>query len=158
MKRAVIYYSLTGNTKKTAELVAERCGADLIRIDMVKPMPEGFKKQIMYGGMLATFGKKPEVTGIPDNITTYDDIILGTPVWASTFAPALRTLFTKKDIGDKVSAVFTLSGSGDNTKCLKKLAKFCPNIKNSVSLSDENSGKPQDNKGLLEEFIKKISG
>lgn len=156
MKRAIVYYSLSGNTEKTAKIIAERTGADLIRIDTVKAMPSGFKGQIMYGGMLATFGMKPEIKKVPDNITDYEDIILGTPVWASTFAPALKTLFSQKDIGSKVSSVFTLSGSGNNAKCLAKLSKFCPNIKNSVSLSDEKNGKPQDNKGLLEGFMTKL--
>ena len=156
MKRAVVYYSLTGCTKKTAEYIAKETGADLIRIDTVKEMPTGFKSQIMYGGMLATFGIKPKIKDVPDSIRSYDDIILGTPVWASTFAPALKALFSQKDIGSKVSSVFTYSGSGDNGKCIAKLSKFCPNIKNSVSLLDEGKGPREENKVPLEAFIAKL--
>ena len=156
MKRAVVYYSLTGCTKKTAEAIAGKTGADLIRIDTVKEMPAGFKSRIMYGGMLATFGIKPKIKDLPCDLSSYDDIILGTPVWASTFAPALKTLFASADISSKVTSVFTYSGSGDNGKCLAKLSKILPNIKNTVSLLDEGKGPREENKVPLESFIAKL--
>ncbi len=156
MSRAVIYYSLTGNTEKTAKLIAEKTGADLIRIDTVKPMPKGFKSQIMYGGMLATFGMKPELKDVPEKLGQYDDIIMGTPVWAGTFAPAFKTLFARYPLADKVTAVFTYSGSGDNSKCIARLSKFMPRLKDSVSLFDESKGPREENKAPLEDFISKL--
>ena len=74
MKRAVIYYSLSENTKVVAEKVAAACDADLYRVEKVKPLPEAFSKQIMIGGMQSSFGIKPKVTGLPEDISAYDEI------------------------------------------------------------------------------------
>ena len=50
MKRAVIYYSLSGNTEKYAADLAHEIDADLIRIKLKKPMPDARWKQFMIGG------------------------------------------------------------------------------------------------------------
>jgi len=156
MKRAVIYYSLTENTKEAAEKIAEKLGADLFRIDTVKPMPEEFGKQMMYGGMQATFGLKPEITGVPENVSEYNEIIIGTPIWAGKNTPAINTLLTNKEIRDKVVAVFTLSGGGDNKKCMPKLEKKLANLKHSVALADKKLGKEAESAAKLEAFIEEL--
>ena len=45
MKTAVVYYSMSGNTEQIAKKLAEKLGADVIRIEPVKENPsKGFKK------------------------------------------------------------------------------------------------------------------
>ena len=39
MSKAVIYYSLTGNTKEAAKEIARKLGAKLFEIDLAKPLP-----------------------------------------------------------------------------------------------------------------------
>ena len=36
MNRAVVYYSLSGNTKEAAKIIARKLGAKLFEIDLVK--------------------------------------------------------------------------------------------------------------------------
>lgn len=64
MKKAVVYYSLSGNTKEAAEKIAKEIGADLIHIDQMKAMPESKATQMFVGGMKATFGMKPQIKGV----------------------------------------------------------------------------------------------
>lgn len=136
MKTAVIYYSLSENTKEAAETIASALDADCIRIGTVKPMPTGRTQQIMYGGMLATFGLKPQITGVPENLDSYDRIILGTPVWAGKMAPAILTLLSNPAVPEKVTAVFALSGSGNAESCLARMKKKLPNLTVTASLAD----------------------
>lgn len=157
MKRAVVYYSLTGNTKEAAEFIAKSLNADLFEIDFATPLPEARNKQMMEGGRQATFGVCPEIKGVPDGLMIYDEIILGMPVWAGKNASPINTLFKKYDIEEKVSAVFTLSGGGDNKRCLKKLSKKLKNIKHSVALADRANPIASDNMAKLETFIKEIT-
>jgi len=157
MKRLVIYYSLTGCTKEAAEYIAEKTSSDIFMIDTIEPMPEEQKKIFLYGGMRATFGLCPEIKKLPENIAEYDEIILGTPIWAGKNAPAFNTLMKKeKALCDKVSYVFTFSGGGDNARCMKKLNRRLPNIKYNVALQDKNYAKDNTNNEKIEDLISKI--
>lgn len=156
MKRAVVFYSLSGNTKEAAECIAKEIEADLIQIDFVEPMPKGNFARIIKGGGLTTFGRKPEVTGIPENICKYDEIILGLPVWAGKAAAPINTLLAIDGVADKVTAVFTFSGGGDNAGCIKHLSKTLHNIKVNVALADKNTGKAAENADKLQKFVDAI--
>lgn len=156
MKRIIIYYSLTENTKNAAEKLAELLNADLCRIDTVKPMPLEKEKQMIIGGMKAVFGMRPKIKDVPTDIQSYDEIIIGTPVWAGKNAPAVNTLLKNKEIKEKVTAVFTLSGGGDNDKCVARLRKKLPNLKHTVALADRNHETASRNDDKLIAFAEEI--
>lgn len=156
MKKAIVYYSLTGQTEKNAKYFAEALGADLIRVDTVKPMPEGKNQQIMYGGMLATFGIKPAITVSPKNLGAYDELILGTPVWAGKMAPAIATLLKDKTVCSKVVAAFLLSGSGNGKKCEAALKQRCAGLQHAVSLVDEYNPISEGNEEKRKAFVKAL--
>lgn len=109
-KRIVVYYSLTENTKEAAEKIADRLSADIVRIKTVKDIPETDAKKFLIGGMQAMFGMKPEIEEMEIDISAYDEVIIGTPVWAGKNAPALNTFLKNVSARRKVSAVFTFSG------------------------------------------------
>ena len=156
MKRIIIYYSLTDNTKNAAEKLAGLLNADLCRIDTVKPMPSDKGKQMIIGGMKAVFGMRPEIKGMPLDIPSYDEVIVGTPVWAGKNAPAINTLLKNKQIKEKATAVFTLSGGGDNDKCVARLRKMLPNLKHTAALADINHETARFNEDKLRDFAKEI--
>lgn len=156
MKRAIVYYSLSNNTKEAAEYLAEKTGADLFRIEPVKPMPDTFKKQILVGGMQSSFGLKPAIKGVPENIAEYDEIIMGAPIWAGKAAAPINTLLAKYNIADKVTTVFTFSGGGDNDKCIEALAKKLPNMKTNVALADRSNAKSENNEKCLENLVSSL--
>lgn len=157
MKRAVIYYSLTGNTVAAASYVAEQMGADLFRIELVKPMPESFNKQILTGGMMVTLGLTPAIKGVPENIGEYDEIVVGTPIWAGKACAPINTLLRKYKIADKVTAVFTLSGGGDNDKCIPALQKLLKNLQVNVALADRKlEDAAKHNAEKLAAFVEQI--
>lgn len=153
MSKAVIYYSLSGNTKQAAKDIARKLGAKLFEIDLVKPLPKNTVKQMLVGGMQSTFGKTPKIKGVPDNIDYYDEIILGTPIWAGMPASPVNTFIKKYGVADKIDAVFTFSGGGDNDRCIAQLSKRLKNLKNTVALADRSSEKAKDNQEKLEKFV-----
>lgn len=154
MKRAIIYYSLSNNTKATAEYLAEKLGADVYRIDFVKPLPNNKAGQMLEGGRQVTFGVKPEIKGVPDDISQYDEIILGSPIWAGKCASPFNTLFDNQELCDKVVAIFTYSGGGDNSGCIKSLAGKLPNLKYNVALADSKTKFAMDNAAKTDVFLK----
>ena len=89
MKTAIVYYSMSGNTKYVADKIEEKLNADLIRIEPVKAYPDQGAKKFIWGGKSAVMGEKPKLQPYEFNAEQYDRIIIGTPVWASSFAPPI---------------------------------------------------------------------
>ena len=156
MNRAVVYYSLSGNTKEAAKVIARKLVAKIFEIDLVKPLPKNTVRQMLVGGMQSTFGRRPKIKGVPDNIDYYDEIILGMPVWAGMPASPVNTFIKNYGVADKIDAVFTFSGGGDNDRCLAQLSKSLKNIKSQVALADRNSNTAKDNEEKLEKFVMSI--
>ncbi|MBB5182630.1 flavodoxin [Catenisphaera adipataccumulans] len=156
MKRAVIYYSLSGNTEKYAKDLAHEIGADLIKIKMKNPLPNVKWKQFLIGGRQAIFHEKPEIEHLSQNMDQYDEIIIGTPIWAGQAASPINTVLERKEIAEKATAVFTLSGSGNNTKCAARLRKELPNLKTVSSFVDMNNETAKENPEKLRELVKEI--
>ena len=98
MSKAVVYYSLSGNTKEAAVEIARKLGAKIFEIELLKPLPQNTVRQMIVGGMQSTFGRKPQIKGVPDNIDYYDEIILGTPIWAGMPAAPVNTFIKKYGI------------------------------------------------------------
>ena len=125
MKTLVVYYSLEGNTEYVAEKIREATGADLLRLVPKKAYHDkGFAK-FLWGGKSAVMAEKPELEAYDVDLTGYERIIFGFPVWASNFTPPLRTFIENNADGLKgkrFSAYACQSGSGAK-KALGKLAK-----------------------------------
>lgn len=156
MKKAIIYYSLSGNTEKAAKDLASLTGADLIKVDFVKPMPKSKGAQILKGGMQTSFGMKPAITGLTDT-SKYDELILGAPIWAGKCASPINTILATNGIADKITSVFTFSGGGDNDKCIANLNKRLPNLKHNVALADKSNELSKDNDSKIKAFAEQIS-
>lgn len=125
MKTAIVYYSMSGNTKFVAEKIAERIEADIIRIEPVKAYPDQGAKKFIWGGKSAVMGEKPRLQPYEFEAEQYDTIIIGTPVWASSFAPPIRTfIYENKGILEKKLAVFTCFSGGGADKAIEKMKKY----------------------------------
>ena len=126
MNAVIVYYSMSGNSKLVAEAIAERIGADTLELVPVKQYPDtGFKKYF-WGGKSAIMGAKPALQPYSFNADKYDTVIIGSPVWASSFTPPLRTFIEENRAtlaGKRLAAFVCYMGSGDK-KALKKLAKL----------------------------------
>lgn len=156
MKKAVVFYSLSGNTQAAAKEIAEGIGADLIELKLVKPFPTEKSKQLALGGMQAMFGMKPAIQELSKNIKEYDVLILGTPIWAGTIAAPVHSFLNKYQILDKIVAVFIFSGGGDNKRCIAKLSKRLPRLKVEVALANRDSDLAIHNADKIHHFIKEV--
>ena len=156
MKKAVVFYSLSGNTQAAAKEIAEGIGADLIELKLVKPFPTEKSKQLALGGMQAMFGMKPAIQELSKNIKEYDVLILGTPIWAGTIAAPVHSFLNKYKVLDKIVAVFTFSGGGDNKRCIAKLSKRLPRLKVEVALANRDSDLAIHNADKIHHFIKEV--
>lgn len=125
MKTAIIYYSMSGNTKYAADKIAEKIETDIIRIEPAKAYPDKGAKKFIWGGKSAVMGEKPALQPYEFSAEKYDNIILGTPVWAGNFAPPIRTFIKEnpKIHGKKISVFICYSGGGAD-KAIEKMKKY----------------------------------
>lgn len=116
MKSLVIYYSFEGNTRFIAEAIAHEISSDVLELkvrDAIKT--KGFLKYL-WGGKQVLQKKTPDLLPFDKNPVDYDLIFIGTPVWAFTFAPALRTFLKDVKLKNKKIALFcTHEGSAAKT-------------------------------------------
>lgn len=105
MKKLVIFYSSSGNTKFIAEEIATAIDADIMEL---KPKNDIPTKGIM--NQIKAFIQVPELYPLTKKVDDYDAIFIGSPVWAWTYAPVLKTFFTNENICNKKIALFCCYG------------------------------------------------
>lgn len=112
LRKIVLFYSNTGGTRHIAQAIANAAGADLVEIKTLKPQSTFKPWLIVSGGFQAMTGRKPKIQPLSHKPETYDLIYIGTPIWASRFAPALRTWLSEAGLKGKRLALFASSDSG----------------------------------------------
>lgn len=160
MKKAIVYYSMSGNTEYVAKYISSKIDADLIKLVPQKEYPnKGFKKFI-WGGKSAIMGDTPKLESYEFDSNKYDCIIFGTPVWASSFTPPLRTFIkeNKEKIKNKKFAVFACYMGSGAEKTIEKLKK-CLEIEKfeaELILIDPKDKKEDEKDLKIAEFCSKI--
>jgi len=107
MERLILYYSRTGKTRFLAEKLRDEFGADLVEIRDLRKRggPFGF----LRGVRDAHLGLKTEVAPSGLDLSKYELIIFGTPVWAYSPTPALTTFLDACNLTDKKVILFVTS-------------------------------------------------
>jgi flavodoxin len=93
MRCLIVYYSLTGTTRKLAEYASKELGADLAEVRAPRYRPGLF---VFYRGSSDSWrGRLPsiEVSGQPPE--GYDFVLLMAPVWAGHASPPIRAYLAK---------------------------------------------------------------
>ena len=110
MKSLILYYSYRGNTQRIAERVHSAIGGDIARIDTVVPYTGSYDDVVAQGEQEVKRGFLPALQPMDIDLGHYDTIVLGTPVWWYTCAPAMRAFLTAHDLGGKTVYPFATNG------------------------------------------------
>jgi len=112
MNCAIIFYSFSGNTKKVAGLL-EEClkGKGEVTTIELKDLHEDGK--FLNQCKKAFRKERTVIQDVNYDLSAYDLICIGTPVWAFAPVPAINTYFDKASgITGKEIIIFTTHGSG----------------------------------------------
>lgn len=106
-------YVEKGNTQIIAEMIAEKTGGDLFRIQRNTPYPEDYKECTDVAKKEQNENARPELLEDIDNLEDYDVIFLGYPNWWGDMPMAVYTFLEGHDFGGKTIIPFcTHEGSG----------------------------------------------
>ena len=110
-KMLVVYYSWSnGNTKKIAEQLANKTGADIARIETAEPYRGSHEEVVKQGKREVEAGFTPQINPLSVNLADYDVLAIGTPTWWYTMAPAVLTFLTVNDFTGKTVIPFMTNG------------------------------------------------
>ena len=123
MKTLIVYYSYTGNTRAVAKYIASKINAKTVEITTKKAYSGSYDKVVEDAKRQVQEGYMPEINPIGENLEEYDTIILGTPVWWYSFAPAVRSFLTSYNLAGKKILPFATNGGwiGHTFKDIEKL-------------------------------------
>jgi flavodoxin len=125
-KMLVLYYSQTGNTKAVAEEIANKLGADIEEITMVDPYDPDFQATIDRCMKEREQEILPTINPVKADLSKYDVIFLGYPVWFGTYAPPVITFLNGADLSGKKIVPFCTFGSGGLESSVKDLVAAEP--------------------------------
>jgi flavodoxin len=119
MKSVIIFYSFSGNTKAVAAILAAAL-RDKGEVDTIelKPLDE---TSSFIGQCRRAFKKvRAKLENVNFDVSQYDLVCIGTPLWAFAPTPAINTYLDNcNGIAGKETIIFTTRGSGaGNKRCL----------------------------------------
>ena len=132
-KKLVAYFSASGTTKKTAEMVAEAAGADLYEITpavaYTKTDLNWMDKKSRSSVEMNDKKIRPEMTDTDAGIENYDEILLGFPIWWYVAPTIINTFLESYDLTGKTIIPFATSGGSGIGKTNERLAPSCKGAK-----------------------------
>lgn len=132
--RGTYSYIKVGNTEKAAKVIAEKVGADLFKIEQVKPYSKDYKTCIAEAREDQVKNARPELKAYPKSIDEYDEIYVGYPNYCGTMPMAVFSFLEHFNFKGKTIKPFCThegSGMGNSEEDIKKV---CPNSNLSKSL------------------------
>ncbi|MBN1432738.1 MAG: NAD(P)H-dependent oxidoreductase [Methanomicrobiaceae archaeon] len=154
MKSLIIYHSETGNTKKVAEFLHNNLDSDIFEL---KPKKSYSKIGMFTSGIKRALMQQNEEIAITDiDVSAYDAIIIGTPVWAGHPTPVINAgLDIIKGAEGKNAVVFATFGKSDGETLsilITRLEDLGMHVRNTFGFT-ENETKDEKK---IQEMIEKL--
>jgi flavodoxin len=124
-KILVAYFSHSSNTRALANQIHKSVGGDSFEIQAVEPYPDDYDACVQQAKEELNSGHKPALQTRVENITSYDVVFIGYPIWWGTIPAPVRTFLSEYDFSGKSIVPFcTHEGTGLG-RSVKDIAKLC---------------------------------
>ena len=124
-KSAVVFYSWSGHTRTIAEEIAKLTGADVIEINLEMPYPNDYSTAVKVAKLEMDEGRLPELTKTDFDMSAYDTVYVGSPIWFGTIAAPLAAFLKKVNLTGKAVMPFVTHGGGGKGYTDKDIANLC---------------------------------
>ena len=130
MKKLVAYFSASGTTKKTAEMMAEAAGCDLYEITPKVPYTKAdlnwMDKKSRSSVEMNDKKFRPEIEDKNPEVENYDEILLGFPIWWYVAPTIVNTFLEAHDFSGKKIVLFATSGGSGFGNTVSELQPSAP--------------------------------
>ena len=143
-KSIVVYFSCTGNTKAVAEEIAAQTVSDLQEIVPEEPYTE---EDLNYNDDSCRANvemndpeSRPAISNTIENLSDYDTIYIGYPIWWSSLPRIMNTFFDTYDFSGKTIVPFCTSGSSSISQSLSVIREAEPEAQVKEGLQVSSAG------------------
>ena len=119
----------TGNTKIVADYITEIKGADQFEIVTHKYDGMAYTPLIELAKEEANKGELPPYEGAAPDLSQYDTVFIGGPVWWGTYPQVMFTLFKDINLDGKTVIPFTTHEGSGLASCASDVKKAFPKAK-----------------------------
>lgn len=147
----IIYFSMTGNTKRAAKQIQRYTGADIVRLRRAQPYPKGYDNYARVADRERRQNIHPAIKqNIPD-LNRYDTVLIGFPTWWQQPPMVIHTLFDDYNFSGKTIIPFTTSMSTPMSASMPTMRRLGQadgaTVKGGFRYDDDNT--------LLKAFLKR---
>ncbi len=129
-KKLVAYFSASGKTAALAKKLADAAGADLYEIKPAVPYTTADlnwnNKQSRSSVEMSDPASRPALAGTVGDISAYDTIYVGFPVWWYIAPTIINTFLESCDLSGKKIILFATSGGSGFGKAAEHLRPSAP--------------------------------
>ena len=144
-----------GNTKIVADYISEITGADQFEIKTSKYDGMAYRPLCDLAKEEQQNGELPPFDGEPGDLSQYDTVFIGGPVWWGTYPQVMFTFFKKYDLNCKTIIPFPTDEGSGLGRCVDDVKKAYP--KATVTREFSMYGHDvREGKGRVEKWLKKI--
>ena len=131
-KILVSVFSASGITKKVAGKIAEYTGGDLFEIEPVNKYTnedlDWTNKQSRSSVEMNNLSSRPEIKNKVTNLSDYDTVLLGFPVWWDLAPTIINTFIEENNLENKKIYVFATSGGSSVNNSFNTLKNTYSNL------------------------------
>ena len=133
-KVLVVYFSATGTTRQVAKQIAKSADADICEIAPANPYSSAdldwTNKQSRSSVEMNNPKARPEIKAVTVDVSEYDYIFLGYPIWWDLAPRAVNTFIETTNLAGKTVIPFATSGGSSTiANSVAELKKSYPGIK-----------------------------
>ena len=125
----IAYFSCTGTTKTAAEQLAALTDADLYEIVPEEPYTSddlNYNSDCRANREQNDLSVRPAIAGELPDLTQYDTVLLGYPIWWGTLPKIIMTFTESSDFSSKVILPFCTSGGSGIDASVTALRELLP--------------------------------
>lgn len=126
-KILVAYFSWSGHTRKVAEQIHKEVGGDIFEIKTVKEYPKDHENTSKIAKKEQDENLRPQLSGQLPDMSKYDIIILGYPIWWYTAPMAINTFLESSDVKGKTILPFCTTGGTEIDQSVADIRKLVKN-------------------------------
>ena len=153
-KTLVAYFSASGVTKKVAEKIAAAVNGDLFQIEHAIAYSEEdlnwMNKNSRISLEMSDKDFRPEMIKTELNLSEYDSILLGFPIWWYVAPTIINTFLESYDFSGKKITLFATSGGSGFGNTVQELRNSAPDA-HIVEGKIMNMASAEDIQKLIEE-------
>ena len=154
-KVLIIYFTRTGNTELFANYIKELSSISSYKIEPVTPYPDDYNTMLNLARQERSNNVKPEIKDPLKDISQYDTILLGYPIWHSYVPNIVLNQLEQLDFTGKTIYPFNTHGGSGVGNSISDIKNYATNagVKDGFAISQSNIKNEENSKNLINDWL-----